>query len=1158
MKRFIGVGVLLMVASGSALAQAGFGGVSGAVTDATQAVIRSAAVTLTGPNGESRTTKTDDSGDYLFAALPVGGGYTVTVSAKGFETAKVTGLSTTVGTVLTQNVVLKVGSESQTVEVSAASVEQVQLDDSSVSQLIDNTIFEASPLEVRTQNSFVYLVAGAANSVDTGRGAAMDGARSGTGNFLLEGVDNNDQGQGGGGYTYLVGGALASISPDAIQEYRVITHNQPAEYGRTGGFTTDTVLKSGTNHFHGSLFEYNRIQALAAESWFSKHALPQLRNHLVRNQFGGSVGGPILSDRTFFNATVEIHHARQSVPKVGTTTTQQFLTFVDSGAFETFQESNAAGLCMVAKGSACPGGFSDAHALGPVFKSLMAAEPEAFPLGTQNATNAADGLYTCPVALGCFGVNYPVPVYATVTESQGQSTDQNRGSMKIDHKLTEKDQLGFAYVLDFASTTEAFGGGGSTFGPDASINNGAQVFAANWTHTFSPTLQNLFRGGYTRHVGNHNSPDAPGVPQLVTEDALQAGFGSNENYPQLFTENEFLYEDILTKDVGRHSFKVGFRYLRTRNGSSFDQDINGALYPWDIESLVTDETFDDQADRAIPPSIGGGPYGSIAEAKAAVDSTTNAAPNPYRGYRANEYAAYVQDDWRATDRLTFNIGLRWDYFGPPHNFQAGYDSNVFFGAFAAPTPNGNPFLPNSTFIGAMQGATFQVVPNGGQSSLWNKDANNIGPRLGFAYDPTGSGKTAIRGGFGIGYDRMYNNIFENIRFNAPRYSDNTIGYLIGSVTAGALEQPALVNVPFTANNLFAAYGGLPVPRHVDQRLVTAYYEQANLGVEHEIAKGYVAEVNYIGTFGRKLVGVEDANNYDGRTACSGVSGVQKTRCTAAGYPKGFTSARPNARFTTDNYRYNGFNSNYNGLQVSVRKAYSDGLMFLANYTYSKAMDEISDFLYQKTGQNGTADPTNPGYDYGPADFDVKHSAVLTLNYVSQWHKKSLLLGGWGISPIISMQSGTPFSIVDSASTYDPNKDGRLLDRAVYTGTGGYKNAIMHNPRPGSGGYLSAKQFAPYACPATVNMGLWCDPPMSRNAFYGPGYWNADVAVSKHFDVTESQHVIAQVAFFNAFNHPNFANPVSDINSPTFGTSQQINPGQSQGMRVTQLSLRYEF
>ena len=1139
MKRSIGVALLLVFACSAAVAQAGFGGVAGTVTDTAQAAIRNATVTLTGTNGENRAMKTNSLGAYLFTAVPVGGGYTITVSAPDFTTTKVTGLSTTVGTVLTQNVVLSVGSASTTVEVRATNVEQVQLDTSSVSQLVDNTIFQDSPLETRTQNQFVYLVAGAAGGGPTNRGAAVNGARSGTGDFLVEGMDNNDQGQGGRGYTFGTAGAVASISPDAIQEYRVITHNPSALYGRTGGFATDTVLKSGTNKFHGSLFEYNRIQDLAANSWFSNYY--GLRDHLVRNQFGGSVGGPIYRDRTFFYAAVEIHHLRTGQPVTGVVTTQAFLNFVNTGAFETFQETNPNGLCMQANGVACPGAFNKSHTLGTDFKALLASEPEAFPLGTQNPVTVGDGLYSA-------GLQYPVPIYATVGESQGDDTDQNRASLKIDHKLTDKDQLGFAYILDFVNTNVAFAAGGSTFGPNESIVAGAQVFTGNWTHTFSPTLQNLGRIGYTRHVSNFSSPGTQGVPMIFTaDDPTYAGFGASSAFPQLFTENEFLYEDMLTKDVGKHSLTVGFRYIRTRNGSSFYDDFNGTLEPYDVETLVTDETFDDQADLAV---YGAPVYGSLYEASAAIDTTTNQAPNPYRGFRANEYSAYAQDDWKVTNKLTLNLGLRWDYFGPPHNFQAGYDSNVFFGSFTTPTPNGNPFLPNSPFIGAMEGATFQLVPNAQHSTLWNKDTNNFGPRVGFAYDPTGAGKMAIRGGFGIGFDRLYNNAYENIRFNAPRYADNAIGAYINGVVAGGLDQPALLNLPFNANSLFSAYGGKPVPRHMDQRMVTAYYEQVNFGVQHELARGYVAEVNYIGTFGRKLVGLKDANNFNGRTSCPTLTAT----CKAAGFTT-VTSARPNLSFNSDNFRTPGFNSNYNGLQVSVRKGYANGLMFLANYTYSKALDEISDIFETKTGQEGITDVLNPAYDYGPADFDVRHLASITLNYESQWKKRDLLLGGWGISPIISLQSGNGFSIIDSAATYNPNKDGRPgFDRAVYTGPGGYKNAISGSASPNGKGYLKPSQFAPYACPSTVNLGLWCDPPMSRNAFFGPGFSDVDVAVSKRLFITEAQHLTAQAAFFNLLNHPIFSNPVSDINNPEFGFAEST----ANNSRVTQLSLRYEF
>lgn len=1126
--------VVCLLFPNAANAQAGFGSLAGVVTDSSSAVVPNAKVTLTSADGVVRTAVTNGSGQYAFTALPVGGGYSLAVAAPGFAPAKVLGLSTSVGTTITQDVTLVPGGGNQTVIVSAANVVQVQTDTSSVSELIDNTIWKDSPLEDRTQNAFVYLTPGAASDGGTGRGAAVSGARSGTGNFLVEGMDNNDQGQGGAGFTYGGGGAVTTISPDAIQEYRVISHNPSAEYGRAGGFTTDTSLKSGTNHFHGSLFEYNRIQALAANDFFSTRA--GVKDSLIRNQFGGSLGGPIYRDRTFFFASVEIHHLRQGSPVTGTVVTKDFLNFVDSGAFENFQETDPGGVCMQYTGSQCPGAFSHSAQLGPVFKKLLAAEPNAFPTGTQDPQYEASGLYTGGV------VTYPVPEFAQTSVIQHTPTDQERASFKLDQKLSNNDQLSFTYLLDLENVTVPFGAGGATFGPDEQQIGGSQLFTGNWTHTFSPTLQNLFRLGYTRHVSNFAAPNTAGVPMIVTAaDPLAEGFGASSAIPQSFTENEFLYEDMLTKMIGNHSVKVGFRYMRTRNGSSFYNDYYGTLYPWDTESLLTDETFDDEADRAI---YGQPVYGSLYEASASIDPTTNAAPNPYRGFRANELSAYVQDDWKVSNQLTLNLGLRWDYFGPPHNAEPGFDSDVYFGAFQSPTPNGNPFLPNAPIVGAIQTANFQQR----NSNIWNKDTNNFGPRLGFAYDPTGKGKFAIRGGFGIGYDRLYNNVYENIRFNPPHFADNAFGYFVNGVTAGALEQPDLINIPFTANSEFAAYGGKPVPRHIDQRLVTAYYEQANLGFEYQIAKGYVFETNYIGTWGRKLVGLEDVNNFDGRTACPTLSPA----CVAAGFTAA-TTARPNLLFNGDNFRTNGFNSSYNGLQASLRKGFSNGLMFLANYTYSKALDEISDVFTVKNGATGITDPNNPSYDYGPADFDVRNMATITLNYESQWKKGNRLLGGFVFSPIISMQSGTEFSVTDSSGTYDPNKDGRTgIDRVPYTGQGSINNAITHKTNPADG-YLIASDFTPYTCPATLHYGLWCDPPAGRNALTGPGYVNVDLGVSKRIMVTEGKQVTLQAAFFNLFNHTNFVNPVSDINSGEFGKSQYDN-----APRIGQLSVRFDF
>jgi Carboxypeptidase regulatory-like domain len=1143
MKKLFGFVLLLLMTAGISFAQAGFGTLAGTITDSSGAVVPHATVTLTSPDGIVRTARTGTAGDYQFTALPVVGGYSLTVTASGFATAKVSGLATSVGTVINQNITLQPGSENQTITVTAAAVEQVQTDTSSVSQLVDSTIWKDSPLEDRTQNTFVALVAGAApDAGGTGRGYAISGTRTGTGNFLVEGMDNNDQGQGGAGSTYGGGGAVTTISPDAIQEYRVITHNPSAEYGRAGGFSTDTSLKSGTNHWHGSLFEYNRIQALTAEHFFSNYY--GQKDALIRNQFGGSVGGPIHKDTTYFFATVEIHRLRTSSPTAVTqVVTPDFLNFIDSGQFETFQESSPNGLCVTATGATCPGAFSDSAHLGSVFKTLRAAEPEAFPTSAGNAninTYSAAGLYT-----GGYGITYPVAEFAQYAQSQSTPVNQERATFKFDQKLTDKDQLSFSYLLDLEEQPVAFGAGGTTFGPNEEQVGGSQLFTGNWTRTFSPTLQNLFRLGYTRHVSNFSAPGTAGVPMTLTaNDPLGAGFGASSAIPQLFTENEFLYEDSLTKNVGNHTLKSGFRFIRTRNGSSFYNDVSGSIEPWDTESLLTDETFDDQADRAIN---GGPKYGSLAVASASIDTTTNQVPDVYRGYRANEFAAYFQDDWRVSPRLTLNLGLRWEYFGPPHNFQPGFDSNVYFGAFTAPTPNGNPFLPNTPLVGAIQNATF-IQKN---SNIWNKDTNNFGPRFGFSYDPTGKGKFAIRGGFGIGFDRLYNNVYENIRFNSPRFADNTIGVGAGSsVVAGALEQPALLNLPFSANGLFAAYGAKPVPRHVDQRLVTAYYEQTNLGVEYEIAHGYVFEANYVGTFGRKLVGLEDVNNYPGRTACSSLTPA----CEAAGFTSA-VSARPNLLFNGDNFRTNGFGSNYSGLQLSVRKSFSEGLNILANYTYSKAMDITSDVFSVKGGQTGISVPTDPRYDYGPADFDVRNLASITVNYESQWRKKNLLLGGWGVSPIISMHSGSPFSVYSTSDNYNPIADGVFssVNRVPYAGKGNQKNAIHHNVNLANGGYLLASDFPLYTCPANINHGLWCEPPTGRNAFYGPSYYDVDLGVSKRFQIVEGQQLTFQASFFNLLNHTNFNNPTSDLNNGTFG--QATTTGDP---RVTQLSLRYDF
>ncbi|PYX91191.1 MAG: hypothetical protein DMG71_20790, partial [Acidobacteria bacterium] len=284
--------------------------------------------------------------------------------------------------------------------------------------------------------------------------------------------------------------------------------------------------------------------------------------------------------------------------------------------------------------------------------------------------------------------------------------------------------------------------------------------------------------------------------------------------------------------------KFGAEYRRTRNGSSFQADRNGHFSPWSAEDLITDSVFSDQLDKAFGTSYGGWYY-----AGAAVNPTNGQLPDFYRGYRANEVGMYGQDDWRVNSRLTLNLGLRWEYFGPPHNFKPNVDSNYYFGTPVTPipcftagvqSPCTNPFFPSANPFYAYEASARPEVKN---SNLWNKDLNNFGPRVGFAWDVFGTSKLVLRAGGGVFYDRLYNNVFENIRFNAPFYADETAGIFQSGVAVGPLKQPGLLTIPFTSNaqfissTLFPAGLPKPVPRHIDQNLVTAYYEQYSFGLQ---------------------------------------------------------------------------------------------------------------------------------------------------------------------------------------------------------------------------------------------------------------------------------------------------------------------------------------
>src|SRR5208282_3603795 len=566
-------------------------------------------------------------------------------------------------------------------------------------------------------------------------------------------------------------------------------------------------------------------------------------------------------------------------PAVGSAITQQFLNFVTSGGLNAFMNTlplcggdggggaiPAASLLKlqrmqtmfgVRKNGIRPqqygGGCDIPTSLGPIFTQESQKFPQGMPIVNSSYTCLTPGQFpTAPDPCTSFdgwGDNYvgaipdyPFPLFGTATLSDSTPLNQYRMSVKFDHNFSSKDRLSATYLLENVTESFPFSGGSGTFGVPEQNPNRAQTLGVAWTHTISPTVLNQFKIGYVRHTANFFDPGTTQLPNQYAVDATAGSFGASAGIPQYFTENEFQYKDDVSITHGKHQMKFGGEYRRTRNGSTFSNDAQGTFVNWGAEGLITDGLFTDAIDQyyfgptyAKYYGLGGWYYAS-----ASVVPSTGQIPNFYRGYRANESAFYGQDDWRVNSRLTVNLALRWEYFGPPHNYLPNIDSNLYFGQGVTPLPCPapcNPFFPaNSQYYAYEAGATFQVH----NSSIWNKDLKNFGPRIGFAYDMLGNQKLVLRAGYGMFYDRMYNNVFENIRFNPPYFADEVAGIFRNGVPLGPLKQPGLIDVPFTNNADFispAIFPVLPkpVPRHMDQNLMTPYYMQESFGLQYALA-----------------------------------------------------------------------------------------------------------------------------------------------------------------------------------------------------------------------------------------------------------------------------------------------------------------------------------
>ncbi|HKT23837.1 MAG TPA: TonB-dependent receptor [Terriglobales bacterium] len=1143
--------VFTLVISQAALAQQVTANITGTVLDPTGAPIIGATVTASDTNrGTVYTAKTNESGIYNIQRVPIGT-YVIKAESSGFESARHSAVALDLDQTARINFDLKIGSVKETVEVSSEAP-VLRTDTTEVSTVIDAQTNDNLPLATRNPTQLTLLAPGSvtvdaasfnlgSNTAEGGGRPYINGNREQADNFLLDGVDNNQTSENRLGLT---------PAPDAIQEFNLITQNAPAEYGNFDGGIINTTLKSGTNAFHGDVWEFFRNDALNANKWengldpATHIGTPKLR----WNMFGGTLGGPVLKSKLFFFADYQggrLDHPPTSSCNGGGGTCTVLTSAERTGDFSALLSQGVQLFNPCAPGTGVSG--------TPC--SLVAPAARVPFANNIIPSSMLDPAFTKLVTSSLYPSATPLPNgFGSAIDSFGQAFNSDQGDIKLDYNLSSKDRFNTRYSQgkqnDPSNNSILLFGG---------VVNTANLYntSTNWEHMISPSLVNEARFGtnYIKFANNNytfdksvsslagglgiNGVSADGLPLFgfgggsVTNSACGALSCIGNNMAlENFASTVIQFNDNVIYSHGRHVFKTGFQMNRYRinvfyagNGGELGLLLYNGQYSGPTGANVTASQVIDAAAAdfalGLPSLVGRGVSGGGGGAWHQQDWL---------------YAGFVQDDWRFTDHLTLNLGLRYEARTPwteVNNRQVNV--NIMTGALQYPG--------NTTVVGSGS--------NGFSSGLYKSTYGlpDFQPRIGFAWTPSRSGnKMVVRGAYTI--SSYLEGTGTNLRLtqNPPNTPPQTQAINVTSGTpfnteAGPSAGAVIGGNPFLGATMLAW----------SPTVQPAMAQQYNLTIQQEVAKNTTLQVGYIGQHATHLmvpvwltqnqlvngkvvstpyVGGENAPGVNGSTAASPTYG-----------PNGFGVVKDTASIGA---------MKYNALQAVLQKRESHGLETQISYTYSKCMTDNSGYFGTWSGTT-QATPASPYFqnlyneraEWAQCYWDSKHIvSAYAIYQLPVGRGKQLgkdmpaavdaVIGNWSVNPIVSWHTGFPLALYGSDTTGTgspgarPNCNDALLS---YPKTTDKTGLLWFNP-----GFVTPTAPGQFGnCPA-------------QGPVIGPGYIDADISLQKNFPIGEVRRFQFRADLLNAFNHPNFAHP--NMSTGVINATQDA--------RQIQLALKFYF